>query len=33
LLVDAWLLCAYARRMPQAADVLRLADDYKAAFA
>ena len=32
-LVDAWQQCAYARRMPQAADVERLANDYKGAFA
>jgi hypothetical protein len=31
-LVDAWQQCAYARRMPQAADVERLANDYKSAF-
>ena len=29
-LVDAWQQCAYARRMPQAADVERLANDYRA---
>jgi hypothetical protein len=33
ILVDAWRLCAYAKRMPPAADVERLASDYKAAFA
>jgi hypothetical protein len=32
-LVDAWQQCAYARRMPQAADVERLANDYRNAFA
>ena len=32
-LVDAWQQCAYARRMPAAEDVLRLANDYRAAFA
>ena len=32
-LVDAWQQCAYARRMPQAADVERLANDYGGAFA
>ena len=33
VLVDSWRLCAYARRVPQALDVERLAQDYKAAFA
>jgi hypothetical protein len=33
LLVDYWKSCAYARRMPSAAEVERLATDYKAAFA
>ena len=32
-LVEAWRLCAYARRMPPAAEVERLAVGYKAAFA
>jgi hypothetical protein len=32
-LVDAWRQCAYARRMPPAADVERLAGDYRSAFA
>jgi hypothetical protein len=32
-LVDAWRQCAYARRMPRAADVERLANDYRGAFA
>lgn len=32
-LIDAWRGCAYARRAPPAADVERLANDYKAAFA
>jgi hypothetical protein len=32
-LVDAWQQCAYARRMPPAADVERLANDYQGAFA
>jgi hypothetical protein len=32
-LVEAWRLCAYARRMPSGADVERLASEYKAAFA
>jgi hypothetical protein len=32
-LVDAWRLCAYARRIPPAAEVERLATDYQAAFA
>jgi len=32
-LVVAWRQCAYARRIPQAGDVERLAQDYKAAFA
>jgi hypothetical protein len=32
-LVDAWRACAYARRIPAAAEVERLASDYKAAFA
>jgi len=32
-LVDAWQQCAYARRMPQASDVERLANDYRSAFA
>jgi hypothetical protein len=32
-LVQAWGACAYARRMPSATDVERLAGDYKAAFA
>jgi len=33
VLVDTWQQCAYARRMPQAADVERLASDYRGAFA
>ena len=33
LLVDAWRLCAYARRMPPASEVEQLATGYKAAFA
>jgi len=32
-LVDAWRACAYAQRIPPAADVERLASDYRAAFA
>jgi hypothetical protein len=32
-LVEAWRLCAYARRLPSGADVERLAAQYKAAFA
>jgi hypothetical protein len=32
-LVEVWQQCAYARRVPVAADVERLAADYKAAFA
>jgi hypothetical protein len=32
-LVDAWQQCAYARRAPQADDVVRLANDYRGAFA
>jgi hypothetical protein len=32
-LVDAWQQCAYARRMPPAAEVERLANDYRSAFA
>lgn len=32
-LVDTWQQCAYARRLPQAADVERLANDYRSAFA
>ena len=32
-LVGAWQQCAYARRMPQADDVVRLANDYPGAFA
>jgi hypothetical protein len=32
-LVDAWQQCAYARRLPQADDVVRLANDYRGAFA
>jgi len=32
-LIDSWRGCAYARRMLPAADVERLANDYKAAFA
>ena len=32
-LVEAWRLCAYARRIPSGAEVERLAADYKAAFA
>jgi hypothetical protein len=32
-LVEAWRLCAYARRMPSSAEVERLAAEYKAAFA
>jgi hypothetical protein len=33
MLVDAWQQCAYARRMPQAAEVEKLANDYRGAFA
>jgi hypothetical protein len=33
ILVDAWRACAYAKRTPPAAEVERLASDYKAAFA
>ena len=33
LLVDAWRRCAYARRIPPAADVERLAAEYRVAFA
>jgi len=32
-LVDAWQQCAYARRLAQADDVVRLANDYRGAFA
>ena len=32
-LVGAWQQCAYARRMPMADDVVRLANDYRGAFA
>jgi hypothetical protein len=32
-LVDSWRSCAYAKRMPPASEVERLAQDYKAAFA
>jgi len=32
-LIAAWRQCAYARRIPQAGDVERLAQDYRAAFA
>jgi hypothetical protein len=32
-LIESWRSCAYARRMPAAADVERLANDYRAAFA
>jgi hypothetical protein len=32
-LVQAWQQCAYARRIPAAAEVERLANDFKAAFA
>jgi len=32
-LVQAWQQCAYARRMPAATEVERLANDFKAAFA
>ena len=32
-LVDAWQQCAYARRLPQTDDVVRLANDYRGAFA
>ena len=32
-LVGAWQQCAYARRMPQPDDVVRLANDYRSAFA
>ena len=32
-LVDSWRACAYAKRIPPAAEVERLAQDYKAAFA
>jgi hypothetical protein len=32
-LIDAWRLCAYAKRIPAGADVERLAEDYKGAFA
>jgi hypothetical protein len=33
VLVDAWQGCAYASRIPPAADVERLATDYGKAFA
>ena len=33
ILVDVWLQCAYARRIPAATDVERLANDYRSAFA
>jgi hypothetical protein len=33
VLVDVWLQCAYARRVPAATDVERLANDYRGAFA
>ncbi|HEY2338738.1 MAG TPA: hypothetical protein VGI18_15375 [Burkholderiales bacterium] len=32
-LIDAWRLCAYAKRSPDAAEVERLAHDYRASFA
>jgi hypothetical protein len=32
-LIDAWRLCAYAKRSPGAAEVERLAQDYRASFA
>jgi len=32
-LIDAWRLCAYARRNPAPADIERLAQGYQAAFA
>jgi hypothetical protein len=32
-LIEAWRRCAYARRMPAAAEVERLANEFKAAFA
>jgi hypothetical protein len=32
-LVSAWQQCAYARRMPPAEEVVRLAGDYGSAFA
>ena len=32
-LVGAWQQCAYALRVPQAEEVVRLADDYRSAFA
>jgi hypothetical protein len=32
-LIDAWQRCAYARRMPAAAEVERLAAEYGTAFA
>jgi hypothetical protein len=33
VLVDVWLQCAYAKRIPPATDVERLANDYRSAFA
>ena len=33
VLVEVWLQCAYARRIPAATDVERLANDYRSAFA
>jgi hypothetical protein len=33
VLVDAWQQCAYARRIPPATEVERLANDYRGAFA
>ena len=32
-LIDAWRLCAYAKRIPAGTDVERLANDYRGAFA
>jgi hypothetical protein len=32
-LIDAWRLCAYARRDPMPADIERLAKGYEASFA
>ena len=32
-LIDAWRLCAYAKREPAAADIERLAQGYRASFA
>jgi hypothetical protein len=32
-LVDSWQRCAYAQRLPHAAEVERLASEYRSAFA